>query len=59
MNYTITHKIISNWPIEILVFNFDYIHSDKTDVVMIYISYIEETKRNCMLGKWKIKMKNK
>ena len=57
MTYTTTHEKISKKPKEILVFNYDY--STYINVDMHYVSFIEKTKRGYMLGKWKIKMKNK
>ena len=57
MTYTTTHEKISKKPKEILVFNYDY--STYINVDMHYVSFIEKNKRPFMLGKWKIKMKNK
>ena len=57
MNYITSHLIFSKKPNEILVFNYNF--NDYIDVDMHYVSYIGRKKRKNMLGKWKIKMKNK
>ena len=57
MRYTATHEILSPSPKEISVFNFPY--SNRINVVMHYVSFNQKNKRPFMLGKWKIKMKNK